>query len=157
MSAPVPDIATNRKARRDYQIDATYEAGVVLVGTEVKSIRAGKMTINDAFARVEKDQVWLFNCHIQPYEKASHTQHDATRQRRLLLHRGEINKLIGLTQQKGLSLPVLRAYWQGQRVKFEIGVGRGKDQGDKREDVKKREENREAQRAARSFNEKHAK
>jgi SsrA-binding protein len=152
-----PEIATNRKAGRDYHILERFEAGVCLRGTEVKSIRNGKININDAFARVEDGQVWLYGCDIQPYEKASHTQHEAKAVRRLLLHKREIFKLSGFTHQKGLSLPVLRAYWKGQRVKLELGVGRGKDQSDKRDDMKKKVENREAQRAMRNFNEKHAK
>ncbi len=152
-----PEIASNRKAPRDYHILERYEAGIALRGTEVKSIRNGKINISDAFARVEKGQVWLYGCDIQPYEKASHTQHEARAVRRLLLNKNEIHKLTGFTHQKGLSLPVLRAYWKGQRVKLEIGVGRGKHLGDKRDDMKKKVENREAQRAVRNFNDKHSK
>src|SRR6188508_726455 len=107
------DIATNRKAGRDYHILEKYEAGIELRGTEVKSIRAGHMTLNEAFARVDRGQVFLWNCHIQPYEKASHTQHEPTRSRRLLLHKNEIFKLQASSQQKHLSLVPLRAYWKG--------------------------------------------
>ncbi len=148
------DIASNRKAPRDYHILERYEAGIELRGTEVKSIREGKINISDAFARVEKGQVWLYNCDIQPYEKASHTQHELRRMRRLLLHKSEIQKLSALTQQKGLSLPVLRAYWKDKKVKMEIGVGRGKDRADQRQDMKDKVEKMEAARVVARFNEK---
>lgn len=151
------EIATNRKAPRDYHILERYEAGVELRGTEVKSIRAGKINISDGFARVEKGQVWLYGCDVQAYDKASWEQHEPRRTRRLLLHKREINKLIGFTHMKGLALPVLRMYWKDRLVKVEIGVGKGKDQGDQRQDLKDRVENREAQREVARFNEKHGK
>ena len=148
------EIATNRKALRDYHILDRYEAGIELRGTEVKSIRQGKVNISDAFARVEKGQVWLYNLDIQPYDKASgFSQHEPRRTRRLLLHRREIDKLFGYSNQKGLSLPVLRAYFKGPRVKVEIGVGRGKTKGDQRQDLKAKAETREAQRVVARFNE----
>jgi len=148
------EIATNRKALRDYQILERYEAGVELRGTEVKSIRQGRLNISDAFARVERGQVWLYNLDIQAYDKANgFTQHEPRRTRRLLLHKREILKLFGETQQKGLSLPVLRAYWKGAHVKMEIGVGRGRDKGDQREALKEKEAKREAQRVVARFNE----
>ena len=150
------EIAANRKAPRDYHILERYEAGIELRGTEVKSIRDGKINLSDAFARVEKGQVWLYGCDIQPYVKASHTQHEARRVRRLLLHKSEIDKLIGFTHQKGLSLPVLRAYWRNKKVKIEVGVGRGKDQRDQRQDIKEKTEKREAARVVARFNEKHS-
>jgi len=150
------EIAANRKAPRDYHILERYEAGIELRGTEVKSIRDGKINLSDAFARVEKGQVWLYGCDIQPYVKASHTQHEARRVRRLLLHKSEIDKLIGFTHQKGLSLPVLRAYWQNKKVKIEVGVGRGKDQRDQRQDIKDKVEKREAARVVARFNERHS-
>ncbi|MCB1226540.1 MAG: SsrA-binding protein SmpB [Verrucomicrobiales bacterium] len=146
------EIASNRKARRDFHIVEQYEAGVELRGTEVKSIRQGKVNLSDAFARVDRGQVWLYNCDIQPYDKASHVQHEARRTRRLLLHKREIRKLIEATQHKGLALPVLRAYWKGARVKIELGVGKGKTKGDQRQDLKARAENREAARAVANFN-----
>ena len=149
------EIATNRKAPRDYQIIEKFEAGVELRGTEVKSIRQGKINSADAFARIEKGQVWMYNCDIQPYEKASHTQHDIRRMRRLLLHKSEIDKLTGFTHQKGLALPVLRAYWRNKKVKIELGVGRGKDRTDQRQDLKAKVENREAARVVARFNERH--
>lgn len=148
------EIATNRKAARDYHILERYEAGVELRGTEVKSIRQGKINISDAFARVERDQIWLYNFDIQIYDKASHTQHEPRRTRRLLLHKREIRKLTALTQQKGLALPALRAYWKGSRVKIEIGVGKGKTKGDQREDLKGKAMDREAARAVSNFNDK---
>jgi SsrA-binding protein len=148
------EIATNRKALRDYQILERYEAGVELRGTEVKSIRQGRLNISDAFARVERGQVWLYNLDIQPYEKANgFTQHEPRRTRRLLLHKREILKLFGETQVKGLALPVLRAYWKEARVKIEIGVGRGKNKGDQREAEKEKADKREAQRVVARFNE----
>jgi len=148
------EIATNRKAARDFHILERYEAGVELRGTEVKSIRQGKINISDAFARVERDQVWLYNFDIQIYDKASHTQHEPRRTRRLLLHKREIRKLTALTQQKGLALPALRAYWKGARVKIEIGVGKGKTKGDQRQDLKGKAMDREAARAVSNFNDK---
>ena len=148
------EIATNRKALRDYQILERYEAGVELRGTEVKSIRQGRLNISDAFARVERGQVWLYNLDIQPYDKANgFTQHEPRRTRRLLLHKKEILKLFGDTQQKGLALPVLRTYWKDGRVKIELGVGRGRNKSDQREAMKEKEVKREAQRVVARFNE----
>jgi SsrA-binding protein len=149
------DIATNRKALRDFHILERYEAGVELRGTEVKSIRLGKLNISDAFARVERGQVWLYNMDVQIYEKASFSQHEPRRTRRLLLHKREILKLFAHTQQKGLALPVLRAYWKESRFKIEIGVGKGKTKGDQREDLKEKAVKKETQRVVSSFNRKH--
>ncbi|MBB5040430.1 SsrA-binding protein SmpB [Prosthecobacter dejongeii] len=149
------EIATNRKALRDFHILERYEAGVELRGTEVKSIRLGKLNISDAFARVERGQVWLYNMDVQIYEKASFSQHEPRRTRRLLLHKREILKLFAHTQQKGLALPVLRAYWKESRVKIEIGVGKGKTKGDQREDLKEKAVKRETQKVVSSFNRKH--
>ena len=147
------EIATNRKAARDFHILEKYEAGVELRGTEVKSIRLGKLNISDAFARVERGQIWLYNMDIQTYEKANGwSQHEPRRTRRLLLHKREILKLFVLTQQKGNSLPVLQAYWKNGKVKMEIGVGKGKTKGDQREDLKEKAVKREAQRVVASFN-----
>jgi SsrA-binding protein len=147
------EIATNRKALRDYHILERYEAGVELRGSEVKSIRLGKLNISDAFARVERGQIWLYNMDIQTYEKANGwSQHEPRRTRRLLLHKREILKLFVLTQQKGNSLPVLQAYWKNGKVKMEIGVGKGKTKGDQREDLKEKAVKREAQRVVASFN-----
>lgn len=147
------EIATNRKAPRDYHILEKYEAGIELKGTEVKSIRAGHITISDGFAKVDRGQVFLWNIHIQPYEKASHEQHEPMRSRRLLLHKNEIFKLYAASQQKQLAIVPLRAYWKNGRVKIEIAVGKGKTKGDQRQDLKKKVENREAQREMARFNE----
>ena len=146
------EIATNRKALRDYHVLERYECGVELRGTEVKSIRQGKLNISDAFARVERGQVWLYNMDIQLYDKASYDQHEPRRTRRLLLHKREILKLFAFTQIKGHSLPVLRAYWKEAHIKIEIGVGKGKTHGDQREALKEKADKREAQRVVASFN-----
>ena len=146
------DIASNRRALREYHIVDKFEAGIALKGTEVKSIRQGKINIKDAFARVEDDQVFLYGCDIQPYECASHEQHESKRTRRLLLHKKEIAKLWQATQIKGNTLIALRCYWKNKRVKVEIGVGKGKAATDKREDLKKRTEQREADREMARFN-----
>ena len=148
------EIATNRKALRDYHIVERYEAGVELRGTEVKSIRQGRINLTDAFGRVERGQVWLYNMDIQPYDKASFEQHEPRRTRRLLLHKREIAKLFAHSQQKGLTLPVLKAYWKGSRVKIELGVGKGKTKGDQRIDLKEKAVQRETQRVVSSFNRK---
>lgn len=147
------EISTNRKALRDFHILERYEAGLQLRGTEVKSIRQGKVNISDAFARIDKDQIWLYNCDVQIYDKASHVQHEPRRTRKLLLNKREIHKLISHSLQKGLALPVLKMYWKGSLVKVEIGVGRGKTKGDQRQDIKERTENREAAREVARFNE----
>lgn len=140
------DIATNRKARRDYHISEKFEAGIELKGTEVKSIRAGKINIGESYARVDRGEVWLYQCDIRPYEQASHEFHVPLRNRRLLLHKREIRRLAALSDQKGASLVPLRMYWKNGRVKVEIGVGKGKDQRDKREDLKRKAHNREVER-----------
>ncbi|MDP4584644.1 MAG: SsrA-binding protein SmpB [Verrucomicrobiales bacterium] len=132
------DIATNRKARRDYHISDKYEAGIELKGTEVKSIRAGKINISESYARVDKGQLWLYNCDIRPYEQASHEFHVPLRNRRLLLHKREIRRLSAVTEQQGLTIVPLRLYWKNRKVKVEIGIGKGKDQRDKRQDLKER-------------------
>lgn len=147
------EIATNRKAPRDYHILEKYEAGIELKGTEVKSIRAGRINISDGFARLDRGQVFLWNVHIQPYEKASHEQHEPMRSRRLLLHKKEIFKLYAASQQQHLALVPLRVYWKNGRVKVELAVGKGKTKGDQRQDLKKKVENREAQREMARFNE----
>ncbi len=146
------DIASNKKARHDFQILESYEAGIELKGTEVKSIRAGRVNIRDAFARVEKGEVILYGIDVQPYQNASFEQHASKRPRRLLLHRREIGQLTGYTAEKGLTLVALRLYWKNSRVKVELGVGRGKAKGDRRQDLKTRVEKREAERAMANFN-----
>jgi SsrA-binding protein len=146
------EITTNRKAFRDYHILEKFEAGVELKGTEVKSLRAGLVSLQGSFAKIQKGEIWLHDCSIQPYERASHEQHETKRPRRLLLHRIEIDRLTGAVEREGLTLPVLRLYWKKGRVKAEIGLGKGKHAADKRMDLKKRVETREAERAVSSFN-----
>ncbi|HET6407768.1 MAG TPA: SsrA-binding protein SmpB [Chthoniobacteraceae bacterium] len=146
------EISVNRKALRDYHILDKLEAGIELRGTEVKSIRAGHCNINSAFARIENGQAWLYDVDIQPYDKASHEQHEPKRPRRLLLHRLELDKLFVRTQVKGLSLVALRLYWKDARVKVELGVGKGKEQRDQRADLKDRAVNRETDREVAAFN-----
>ena len=147
------EISSNRKARRDFNITDTYEAGIELKGTEVKSIRAGKSNISDAFARVEKGQLFLYGCDIQPWETAATWfQHEARRPRRLLVHKKEILKLDAATAIKGASLPCLKMYWKNGKVKVEIGVGKGKTHSDQRQNLKERVELREAQREVARFN-----
>src|SRR3954470_7504335 len=130
------DISVNRKALRDFHILDRLEAGIELVGTEVKAIRAGLANVNNAFARVENGQVWLYDMDIQAYEKASFVQHEPKRPRRLLLHRQEIDKLLGKTQVEGQALIALRVYWKEHRVKVELALGKGKLSHDKRHDLK---------------------
>lgn len=147
------EIATNRKAGRDFHILDKYEAGLELKGTEVKSIRIGKVNVADAFCRVEKGQVFLHGCDIQPWETAGEWfQHATRRPRRLLMHKSEILKLEQATNVKGCTLPLLRMYWKNRRVKVEIGIGKGKTHSDQRQDLKKKVEMREAQREMARFN-----
>ena len=147
------ELSTNKKARRDDEISDRYECGIELKGTEVKSVRAGKVNISDAFARVERGQMMLYGCDIQPWETArEYFQHSAKRPRRLLLHKREIFKLEQMLAQKGCSLPALKMYWSHGKVKIEIGVGKGKTHSDQRYDLKARTEMREAQREVARFN-----
>lgn len=141
------DIVTNPKARRDYHILDTFEAGIVLLGTEVKALRAGKGQINDAFARVENDQVFLHNAHIDEYSFGNLHNHQPKGVRKLLLHKSEIRKLFGLASIKGNAILALSLYWKNGKVKVKLGVGKGKVQFDKREDMKKRDADRETKRA----------
>src|SRR3954469_25371686 len=141
------DIVTNSTARSDYHILETFEAGIVLHGTEVKALRAGKGQISDAFARVEKDEVWLYNAHIDEYEFGNRENHQPKAPRKLLLHKSEIRKLFGLASVKGNALFPLSFYWKNGRVKVALAVGKGKVQFDKREDLKRRESDRELKRA----------
>ena len=141
------DVAVNRRARHDYFIDETYEAGIVLVGSEVKSLRAGKANLKDSYARVDRGEVWLFNTHISPYDPASQFGHDPTRKRKLLLHSREIEKLTGKTKERGYSLIPLRLYFKKGKAKLEIALARGKKQYDKRAAIKEKEAKREMDRA----------
>ena len=140
------EIVTNRKALRDYHILETFEAGIELKGTEVKSIRSGLVNLQGSFARLEGGEVFLFDSDIQPYLRASHEQHEPRRRRRLLLHRVEIDKLASATEQAGCTLVPLKMYWKQGRVKVALGVGKGKVAADKRADLKKRVQEREVQR-----------
>jgi SsrA-binding protein len=141
------DIVTNSKARRDYHILETFEAGIVLHGTEVKALRAGRGQISDAFARVENNEVFLYNAHIDEYAHGNLQNHEPKAVRKLLLHKTEIRKLFGLAAVKGNALVPLAFYWKNGKVKVSLGVGKGKAQFDKREDIKKRENDRELKRA----------
>jgi SsrA-binding protein len=143
----VPDIVTNSKARRDYHILETFEAGIVLHGTEVKALRAGKGQIADSFARVENGEVFLYNAHIDEYSHGNLQNHQPKSTRKLLLHKSEIRKLFELAAVKGNALFPLSFYWKNGKVKVALGVGKGKQQFDKREDLKKRDSDREMKRA----------
>ena len=146
------DIVTNRKARHNYQILESFEAGVALKGTEVKSIRAGLANMSSAFARLEKGELFLHGLDIQPYERASHEQHEAKRPRRLLVHRAELQKLREQVELQGCALPALKLYWKNRNVKVQIGVAKGKKAPDKRQDLKRQVAEREAARTAAAFN-----
>ena len=146
----MPDIATNRQARHRYNLLDKWEAGLVLTGTEVKSLREGKATLKDGYATVTNGEVWLHNVHIPPYGPASRENHEPERPRKLLMHKREIDRLIGKTREKGLTLVPTRLYFSGGRAKVEIALARGKDVGDKRQSIKEREMKREMERAMRS-------
>src|SRR5947209_13222879 len=141
------DILSNSKARRDYHILETFEAGIVLQGTEVKALRAGKGQIRDAFARIENDQAFLHNAHIDEYTFGNLQNHQPKAVRKLLLHKSEIRKLFGIASVKGHAIVPLSFYWKNGRVKVALGVGKGKVEFDKREDIKKRDSDRELKRA----------
>ncbi len=140
-------IATNRRARFEYHIEETYEAGLALTGTEVKSLRAGRASIQDAFARVERGEVWLYHMHIPPYEAGNIFNHDPLRRRKLLVHRSEIRRLYDKAQQKGYTLVPLRLYFRRGVAKIELGVARGKKQYDKRAAIAQREADRQISKA----------
>jgi SsrA-binding protein len=140
-------VGRNRKARHEYEILDTHEAGIVLKGPEVKSLRAGQLAFRDAFARVEGGEIWLYNLHIAPYEQASRADQDPDRVRKLLLHREEIRRLVSKTEEKGLTLIPLEVYFRNGNVKVLIGVARGRRLYDKREKLKKQTQDREAKRA----------
>ncbi len=140
-------VARNPKATHDYHVLETWEAGLVLTGTEVKSLRNGKASIKEAYAHLRNGEVWVDGLNITPYEQGNRYNHDPVRSRKLLLHRKEIERLIGATQQKGLALVPLELYFRRGKAKLVIGLGRGKKQHDKREDLKKRIAEREVARA----------
>jgi SsrA-binding protein len=141
------EILSNSKARRDYHILETFEAGIVLKGTEVKALRAGKGQISDAFARIENDQALLYNAHIDEYAHGNLQNHQPKATRKLLLHKTEIRKLFGLASVKGNAIFPLSFYWKNGKVKVALAVGKGKIEFDKREDIKKRDSDRELKRA----------
>ena len=141
------NIAENRKAFHDYHIIETFEAGIVLVGTEVKAIREGSANLRDSFARIEGAEVWLYNAHINPYSHRGYASHEPTRRRKLLLHRQEIRKLIGKTVEKGMTLVPTRMYFQNGHVKVAVALAKGKQAHDKRETIKRREADRETRAA----------
>lgn len=141
------EIVSNPKARRDYHILETFEAGIALHGTEVKALRAGKAQISDAFAKVENNEVWLHNAHIDEYSYGNLFNHAPKAPRKLLLHKSEIRKLYGLAMVKGNALFPMSMYWKNGKVKVQLGVGKGKVDFDKRDDIKKRESDRELKRA----------
>jgi SsrA-binding protein len=147
--AAAGDVATNRQARHRYHLLDSWEAGVQLTGTEVKSLREGKAQIKDGYAAVRDGEVWLYNVHIPPYGPASRENHEPERSRKLLLHRNEIQRLIGRTREKGLTIVPTRLYFSGGRAKVEIALAKGKDVGDKRQSIKEREMKREMERATR--------
>ncbi len=145
-------IAQNKKARHDYFIEQTFEAGIVLSGTEVKSIRQGKVTIKESYAIIKGGEVFIFGMHVSPYEQGNIFNKDPLRDRKLLLHRFEINKLIGSIQQKGMSLVPIELYFRHGKVKLELGLGKGKKLYDKREDLAKKDAMREIDRKMKESN-----
>ena len=146
-SEHVKIVAVNRKARHDYIIEDTVEAGLVLTGSEIKSIRAGQVNLRDGYAAIRNGEAWLLNVHISPYKQASYQNHEAKRDRKLLLHRRELNRLTGKLQEKGLTLVPLRLYLKDSRAKIELGLARGKKSYDKRETLRERSDQRQIERA----------
>ncbi len=142
-------VATNRRARHEYEILEVVEAGLVLRGTEVKSLRAGQVNFKDSYATIRSDEAWLLGCHISPYSHGTDANHDPERDRKLLLKRRELNRLAGKVAERGLTLVPLRLYFKGGRAKLEIGLARGKKLHDKRSSLREREVRREMDRAAR--------
>ena len=140
-------IADNRKAFFDYHVLETFEAGIALLGTEVKGIREGRANLRDAYARVEQGEVWLYNVHINPHSHRGYVDHDPKRRRRLLLHKHEIRKLIGKTVEKGLTLVPTKLYFKNGRVKVGLALAKGKQSHDKRETIRRREVDRETRAA----------
>jgi SsrA-binding protein len=141
------DVATNRQASYRYDLIDRLEAGIVLTGTEVKSLRDGSAQLKDGYAQIREGELWLHNVHIPPYGPASRENHDPDRPRKLLVHRGEIDRLVGRIQERGLTLVPTRLYFHGPRAKVEIALARGKDRFDKRQSIKAREQRRDMERA----------
>ncbi|MEW6662602.1 MAG: SsrA-binding protein SmpB [Bacillota bacterium] len=143
-------VTENRKARHDFFIEESYEAGIALTGTEVKSLRGGKANLQDSYARIENGEVILYNMHVSPYEQGNRFNHEPKRPRKLLLHKREINRLWGKTREKGLTLVPLKVYFNPQgRAKLELGLAKGKKTFDKRDDIAVRDAQREIQKAFR--------
>lgn len=142
MSEGIKIIATNRKARHDFHIDDTLEAGLVLTGSEVKSLRDGKVNMSEAFVRIQDDEAYLFNCHISPYEQGGYANHEPLRKRKLLMHRREVQKWRKAVEQKGFTIVPLRLYFRNSYAKVEIGLARGKKLYDKRADIAEQESKR---------------
>lgn len=143
-------ICVNRQARHNYFIDETYEAGLVLLGSEVKSLREGKANLKDSYARIQKGEAFLINAHISPYPGANRFNHDPTRPRKLLLHAREIERLTGKTKERGLTLIPLKMYFKNGRAKVELGLARGKKLYDKRETLRRKQAEREVERTLKS-------
>ncbi|BAD39325.1 SsrA-binding protein SmpB [Symbiobacterium thermophilum] len=148
--AEIQPVAENRKARHDYFVEETYEAGIVLVGSEVKSCRAGRVNLRDAYAQIKDGEIFLLNCHISPFEQANRFNHEPLRPRKLLMHKSEIHRLYGKVREKGFTLVPLRLYFnQKGKVKVELALAKGKRAYDKRDDIAAREAKREMARALR--------
>lgn len=144
---PDKTVAVNRRARHEYAVEETLEAGIALTGTEIKSIRAGRVNLAEAYARIEKGEAWLIGAHIAPYEQGNRNNHEPTRTRKLLLHRDQISELVGRTQAKGFTLVPLKLYIRNGMAKLEIGVARGKKAYDKRRAIAERDARRELERS----------
>jgi SsrA-binding protein len=145
----IRQVASNRKAYHDYFIEETYEAGIALAGTEVKSLRAGRVNLRDSYAEMRAGELYLVGAHISPYDQGNIANHDPLRARKLLLHRGEIDRITAKVDEKGYTLVPTRLYFSGSRAKVEIGLARGKRQYDKRADLARRDAQREIERALR--------
>jgi SsrA-binding protein len=144
---PEHTVAVNRRARHEFTIDETFEAGIVLTGTEIKSIRNGKVNLADAYARIERGEAWLIGAHIAPFEQGNRNNHEPKRERKLLLHRSEIDELLGRTKAKGQTIVPLRLYLTSRgRAKLELGLARGKQLHDRRRDIAERESKRDLER-----------
>jgi SsrA-binding protein len=148
-------VCTNKQARLNYFIDETYEAGIALVGTEVKALRDGRANLKDSYALVKDGEVFLYDLHISPYSHGNRSNHEPLRIRKLLLHKQEIKRLYGRSQERGLSLVPTRMYFKNGKVKVEVGVGRGKKLYDKREDLRLKEDKRAMERGMRAKNRDH--
>jgi SsrA-binding protein len=145
-------VCQNKKARHDFEIVETVEAGMVLQGTEVKSLREGRANLKDSYAKIKGEEIWLYDVHISPYPHASYNNHEPERTRKLLLHKREIRRLMGKTQEKGLTLVPLKIYFRKGKAKVELALARGKKAYDKRERIKKKEEAREMDRLRKKYN-----